>query len=150
MKQSPGIVVPLLDRDSRLVSNAISAFFDEARATPLRRMWYWLGWGIIAGIVWLSITPAPLELEVRQGDKLEHVFAYGVAMFWFAVLFRSRARQAGYCLAWIGLGVALEFVQRHLGYRSFDPGDMAADAAGVLTGWLLARLLLRCFRAPGR
>jgi VanZ family protein len=130
-----------------LASNVIRTFLDERRFTPLRRVWYCLGWAIIAGIVWLSITPAPLELQVRQGDKLEHVFAYGVAMFWFAVLYRSRARQAGYCLAWIGLGIALEFLQRHLGYRSFDPGDMAADAAGVLVGWMLARLVLRLLRA---
>lgn len=147
MKQCGAIVVPVLDPESGLASNVISALLDEQRATALRRIWYCLGWAIIAGIVWLSITPAPLELQVRQGDKLEHLFAYGVAMFWFAVLFRSRARQAGYCLAWIGLGIALEFVQRHLGYRSFDAGDMAADAAGVLVGWMLARLFLSRVRA---
>jgi hypothetical protein len=31
-------------------------------------------------------------------------------------------------------------MQRATGYRSFELWDMAADAAGVLIGWLIARV----------
>jgi hypothetical protein len=45
------------------------------------------------------------------------------------------------------LGIALEFVQRGLGYRSFEIADMVADAVGVAAGYGLARFVpLRFFR----
>jgi hypothetical protein len=36
------------------------------------------------------------------------------------------------------MGVALEFVQRGLGYRTYDELDMLANAVGVLVGWAAA------------
>ena len=43
-----------------------------------------------------------------------------------------------FAIGFIALGIALEFVQRWTGYRSFEVADMAADAAGVAVGWLIA------------
>jgi len=43
-------------------------------------------------------------------------------------------------VAWIALGIAMEFVQRAIGYRTFDVLDMAADAIGVLLGWSVSLL----------
>jgi hypothetical protein len=38
----------------------------------------------------------------------------------------------------VALGIALEFVQGWTGFRFFSYADMAADAAGVMLGWLAA------------
>ncbi len=59
-------------------------------------------------------------------------------MFWFCQLYASRRARVGYALGFIALGIALEFIQRATGYRSFELWDMVADGAGVLIGWLLA------------
>ena len=36
------------------------------------------------------------------------------------------------------MGIAIEYLQRATGYRTFEVADMIADAVGVATGWLLA------------
>lgn len=107
----------------------------------LRRFWLAAGCAILAAIVWLSVMPAPPEIEVTQGDKIGHVLAYGVLMFWFCQLDTAPARRLGYALAFAALGVGLEFIQGALGYRSFEAWDMVADAAGVGAGWLAATLV---------
>src|SRR5688500_6650807 len=96
---------------------------------------------MVAAIVWLSLTPSPPTLEVESGDKLGHLAAYGVLMFWFCFLYpRSRTRVL--CgLAFIAMGVGLEVIQGMTGYRSYDGLDMVANSAGVLLGWLARRVL---------
>ena len=107
-------------------------------AVTLRRLWLAAGCAIVAAIVWLSVTPAPPDLEVTQGDKIGHLLAYAVVMFWFAQLHAAVRIRVAYAIAFVALGVALEFVQGALGYRSFEAWDMVADAAGVGAGWLAA------------
>lgn len=99
-----------------------------------RPLWTALGWVIVAAIVWLSLTPSPLEIDVEQGDKLGHFIAYGTLMFWFAQLHASRRARLGYGAAWIALGITLEFIQGQLGWRTGDPLDMLANTIGVLLG----------------
>ena len=41
----------------------------------------------------------------------------------------------------VGMGIALEFVQGALGYRSFELADMAANTLGVAAGWIAAQLM---------
>lgn len=61
-------------------------------------------------------------------------------MFWFAQLYvRSPVRRA-YAAGLIALGIALEFIQAHVG-RDFEVADMAADALGVALGWAAAVVL---------
>lgn len=106
-------------------------------SSRLRTAWLAIGWALIALVIYLSVTPQPVEIPGDEGDKLGHLLAYGTVMLWFAQVYERRARwrvMAGLVL----LGVALEFVQRWTGYRSFDVWDMAADAAGVLIGVVLA------------
>lgn len=112
----------------------------------MRRAAIALGWALVAAIVWLSVTPTPPSLGIRQGDKIGHLLAYGGTMFWFAQLYTRHATRMLYAAGLIAMGIALEFVQRALGYRSFELLDMAADATGVLAG-LLTALLVR-FRIP--
>lgn len=105
-----------------------------------RTLWTVVGWTIVVAIIWLSVSPNPPTIHIENSDKYGHAVAYGVLMFWFCQLHSGWKRRAAYGLAWIALGIALEFVQRALGYRTFDVLDMAADAAGVLIGWGLALL----------
>ena len=92
------------------------------------------GWALVAAIVWLSVTPAPVPTGFDEGDKLQHIAAYGALMFWFCVLYRPFRVRALYAAGFIAMGIALEFVQRWLGYRSFEVADMAANTAGVALG----------------
>jgi len=100
-----------------------------------RTLWAVVGWTIVVAIIWLSVSPNPPTIHIQDIDKYEHVVAYSVLMFWFCQLHSGWKRRAAYGLAWIALGIALEFVQRALGYRTFDLLDMAANAVGVLIGW---------------
>jgi VanZ family protein len=103
-----------------------------------RRLWLALGWTLILLVTYLSLTPAPIELPLEEGDKFSHILAYLVLMSWFANLYETRAQRIGFALGFIVLGVALEFLQRWTGYRSFQVTDMAASAVGVALGWMLA------------
>jgi glycopeptide antibiotics resistance protein len=62
-------------------------------------------------------------------------------MFWFAQLYQTTRARLAYAAGFIAMGISLEFVQRALGYRSFEVLDMLANSAGVLLG-LGATLLL--------
>ena len=110
-----------------------------------------LGWGWAVAIVWLSVTPAPPQIDVSFGDKIGHFGAYGLLMFWFCLLYPSLRIRLLYAAGFIAMGVGLEFVQGQLGYRTFDVMDMAANTVGVLLGWT-AGLVVRkpVFRASSR
>lgn len=104
----------------------------------LREVWLVVGWILVALIIYLSLRPGPLSLTATLNDKMQHVMAYAVLMFWFGNLYLRKSMQWRYAVGFVLLGVALEFIQLASGYRSFDPGDMVADAIGVTAGWLLA------------
>ena len=96
-----------------------------------------IGWGWAAAIVWLSLTPAPPQVDVPYSDKIGHLASYGLLMFWFCQLY---TRRIFFAAGFILMGVALEVIQGQLGYRSFEVADMLANALGVLLGWGVALL----------
>jgi len=79
--------------------------------------------------------PKPPTIDVAQGDKLGHFAAYGLLMFLFCQIY---VRRLAFALAFIAMGVGLEFLQGMTGYRTFDVFDMLANAVGVALGWLVA------------
>jgi len=99
------------------------------------------GWLWAAAIVFLSLTPSPPDTGVEHGDKLGHLLAYGLLMFWFCFLYRYRYTRLAYGIGWIALGIALEFAQGATGYRSFEVADMMANSLGVLLGWGISATL---------
>jgi VanZ family protein len=101
------------------------------------------GWGWAAAIVWLSLTPAPPEVDLSYGDKLGHFAAYGLLMFWFSQLYLQTRTRLAYAAGFIAMGIGLEFLQGLLGYRSHELLDMLANALGVLLGWAAALVLSR-------
>jgi VanZ family protein len=106
--------------------------------TAVRRVWRTIGFGLVVLVIWLSLTPQPIEIPVEQGDKLGHIAAYATLMFWFAQLDTHHRMRVAYAIGFVTLGVALEFAQRLTDYRTFELADMVADAVGVLFGWLVS------------
>jgi VanZ family protein len=104
----------------------------------LRGYWLAVGWSLVLLIVYLSLTPEPVQLNVEQGDKYGHVLAYAALMSWFANIYDNSVRRLQWALGFVALGIGLEFAQAWTGYRSFELADMAADAAGVAAGWVCA------------
>jgi hypothetical protein len=103
-----------------------------------RACWLAVGWALVALVVYLSLTPTPVTLEVQAGDKFLHGFAYFVLMSWFANLYPGSRARAGFAAGFVALGVVLELLQLGTGYRSFDLADMAAGAVGVGVAWISA------------
>ena len=103
-----------------------------------RTLWLVMGWALVLAIVYLSLTPHPIEIQVEEGDKMGHLLAYGTLMLWFAQLYDSTKARCLLAAACVALGVGLEFAQIFTDARSFELADMAADAAGAGIGWVLA------------
>jgi VanZ family protein len=111
----------------------------DSIACRLKRAWIVIGWAGVAGVSVLSLIPNPPQLvPVDQGDKVEHIVAFGGLMFWFAQLYLERRGRLATALLLATLGITIEFAQRETGYRSFEYADMGADCAGIFVGWLLA------------
>lgn len=100
-----------------------------------RVLWSSIGWGLVLGVSVVSLIPDPPRADVPAWDKLNHLIAYGVLMYWFAQLHDRRLDVALWLLA---LGGGLEIAQGYTGYRQASGVDMLANALGVALGWLLA------------
>jgi VanZ family protein len=107
----------------------------------MRPVWLALGWVMVGAVVWLSLTPSPPKVDFEQSDKLGHLLSYGALMFWFSQLYTGRKTRTLYAAGFAAMGVALEFVQGQLGYRTYEVFDMCANALGVLLGWAAAAIL---------
>jgi len=108
------------------------------------------GWLLAGAIVWASLTPAPPKVDFEASDKLGHLAGYGLLMFWFAQLYAARPSRIAYAGLFVAMGIALEFIQRELGYRAYDVFDMYANALGVLAGWAVALMFPRALPGAGR
>ena len=111
------------------------------RDTPSRRhrrLWLLLGWGMVFSVFVLSLIPVDIDLGEGR-DKIAHFVAYGSLSFWFAMLFEGRVRQIGIALAFAAMGVGIEFLQGLTDYRTFEVGDMVANATGAALGWGVAQ-----------
>lgn len=109
----------------------------------MRRLWLVLGWAMVGAIVWLSLTPSPPKVDFEESDKLGHFLGYGTLMFWFSQLYIQKISRVAYASGFALMGVALEFAQGALGYRTYEVFDMYANALGVLLGWAAALILPR-------
>jgi len=109
----------------------------------MRPVWLALGWGLVAAIVWLSLTPSPPKVDFEQSDKVGHFLAYGSLMFWFSQLYVAPKTRLAYAAGFAAMGVALEFIQGWTGYRDFEVYDMLANGTGVALGWGAALILAR-------
>ncbi|WP_171013526.1 VanZ family protein [Chitinivorax sp. B] len=86
--------------------------------------------------------PAPPQLHINYGDKLQHTGTYLLLMLWFAQLYPARAKRLSIMSSFIAMGVAIEYAQDATGYRSFDQYDMATNALGAILGMLLSHTFM--------
>ena len=103
-----------------------------------RPLWQAIGIALVAFVIYQSLTPAPIEVEVGEGNRLGHLTAYGTLMIWYCQLYSRRSTRLACMIGFVLLGIGLEVAQGFTGYRTFDPADMMANAAGTALGWLLA------------
>jgi hypothetical protein len=102
--------------------------------------WRALAWTGVVVLVAASLAPAGEPLGPEHFDKLLHAVAYASVAFAFGGFCgRTRYLRTGFGL--LLLGAALEVAQLALtADRSADWLDLAANAAGILTGLSLAAL----------
>ena len=106
--------------------------------TRHRALWQAIGCALILFVIYQSLTPAPLEVEVGDGNRLGHLAAYGTLMGWYSHLHQGRRTRIAFALGFVVMGIALEIIQGFTGYRSTDAADALANTVGVCLGWLLA------------
>lgn len=106
-----------------------------------RTLWLLIGWLWIVAIWSLSLSSdlPSVDLGVSFTDKILHAGSYGLLMAWFLQLYHRRDSRITCMIAFIGMGILLEYLQGMTDYRSLEFEDMLANTAGVLLAWLVVR-----------
>lgn len=104
------------------------------------KFWLSIGWIFVGLVILFSLIPSPpTTLEFKGADKLLHLFTYMAIMLWFGLIYLPGKRYQFLGIAFIIMGVMLEFTQGLIGYRSLEYFDMIANSFGVFLGWLIVR-----------
>lgn len=108
------------------------------RPLKYKPIWLSIGYLMVIFVIYSSLSTSDMVLQISVSDKLMHVLGYFGLMGWFIQIYRGR--RAGFLLAalFIGIGVALEFLQGLGGVRYFELADMIANTLGVLLAWVLS------------
>lgn len=106
---------------------------------PLRYAWLWagLGWMLVIGVIVGSLMPGSSIPSLLSSDKLLHTGTYCLLMVWFSGMYR-RGLYPVIALLLLLFGIALDLLQATTRTRSFELYDIAADAAGIAIGYVLA------------
>lgn len=94
----------------------------------------------LAAVFWLALSPADDVPSVGFSDKIQHGLAFAALTSAYGLMFPRRrwAVLAGM----IAIGVAIEVLQAVMPFgRDAELADLAADAAGILIGFIALRLL---------
>lgn len=113
------------------------SFLAALEYLKLRRAWLVGGAAFVLLVIYLSLTPEPLQVPNVGPFKAGHMAAYAWLMLWFAQL-TSLRRRAGIGIALALMGVVLEYLQDYTGHRTFAYSDMRDNAIGVAIGFTLA------------
>lgn len=110
-----------------------------------RFFWLLVGYALVVLVVYLSLTSEPIDLYMgfKNQDKVYHAFAYFTLMSWFSQIYHRNVQRAQLIVAFVFLGILLEFLQGLTPNRDPDIADAMADTAGVLLGYVLTRWSLR-------
>jgi len=113
--------------------------FSENPNLKYKLLWLAIGYALVAYIIYVSLTPNPIEVKVSYFDKYAHTLGYFVLMGWFMQIYHSKKMLLVCTTAFVSLGVGLEFIQDMTGYRYFDVYDMLANSLGVMLALLLIK-----------
>lgn len=106
---------------------------------------YWAAgyYALLLIVMWMPLGEIALDnliLGLRP-DHLFHASIYCFSAYFLWILCGRRPKRGAWMtLIWLGslaIGVATEYVQRLLPYRSFDVNDLLANGIGVTLGWLV-------------
>jgi VanZ family protein len=109
-----------------------------ASSIRFRAAWRYLGFGWVALVAYLSLTPHPPGEGVLPTDP-GHFVAYGCLMVWFGQLHAGARDRVSTAASLVGLGIAIELLQTLVPPRDCSLLDMATNAAGVAAGCLVLR-----------
>ena len=103
----------------------------------MRLVWAALVVPVVTGSL-LPGASAPMRMlsALHVNDKVEHTVAY-LSLAFLPALYERPRRLVYIAVGLVALGVLLEFGQLFSPGRSFEIGDMLADAAGVIAGMSL-------------
>jgi len=106
----------------------------------LKTTWSILGLILVFQVIYLSLTPRPPQIQssIFPMDKVGHFLAYALLVFWYIQISHPK-RYFFYFIGFSFMGVCLEFVQRSLGFRSFEYLDMLFNTLGAGISFLFFR-----------
>jgi VanZ family protein len=106
-----------------------------------RTTWIIIGVAILAGIWIGSLMPIERLPRVGGGDKLHHFAAYAGCSLWWCLLASNWRTRTAWIAGLALMGIVIELLQGASGFRHFETADMLANAAGAVTGGVLASVL---------
>ena len=110
---------------------------NVVRRLKYRPLWVACGWLLVALVGFLSLSSIPVTVpEIEFGDKVGHFFAYFVLMLWFGQLYPGPGHRVISAMAFIVMGIVLEYLQYIGGLRFASLGDVVSNGLGVAVGWL--------------
>lgn len=116
-------------------------FVDAYPVLKLRVLWLFIGFALIALVLYLSLTSNPVAMAgmFRYEDKLYHALAYFTLMAWFSQLYHQAAQRIIIALLFVFMGLMVEYLQSLNPDRYAEFGDMVANVTGVMLGFVLTQ-----------
>lgn len=103
----------------------------------LKPLWLIIGYGMIAFVVYSSLTTSPVKAGFAISDKVLHITAYFGLMGWFIQIYHDKTSRFILAVCFTVMGIGLEFLQGMGGVRVFEFDDMLANALGVILAWVM-------------
>jgi VanZ family protein len=98
-----------------------------------------------------NMLPNEKHLTVPQLDKFVHIFLFGNFVFLWSFYFAAKEENGHLQKTFLRTmivaclyGIAMEFIQKYfIPNRDFDIYDIAADCAGALGGFIVAKIFVK-------
>lgn len=110
----------------------------QANRLHFKPLWLVIGFGMIAFVIYESLTPSPVNFGMGLSDKVYHTTGYFGMMAWFCQIYNRTKARLGWGLYFIAMGIGLEFLQGMSGVRNYEVNDMFANSAGVVLAFLIS------------
>ena len=107
----------------------------------IEKYWIYLTLFILTIITLLSLWPLPELPPFPGGDKTHHLIAYAALMFPTAI--KKPQYQSAIAFGFVAWSGAIELLQPYVN-RYGEWQDLLANFAGIIIGWLIAKLILFC------